>query len=211
MAASAGAGVTITTTSHRLAASAEIRSLSHPNRAPGPSVHALRRGRRPGPRLRPGHPAAPAGRRRTRSTRGAVLPASHASLSRAGSCLTGRPAGQNPDEASAGAGGNRGRRPPWRAEENAGARGGVAGRRLLRDPGRKGPGRADVSAAAGQRVVFSYSGLTVPAVLLRQISAGQAAGVIFFGGNISNQAQIASVIQQLPKRSNRARCPRRCY
>ena len=50
---------------------------------------------------------------------------------------------------------------------------------------------------AGQRVVFSYSGLTVPAVLLQQISAGQAAGVIFFGGNISNQAQIASVIQQL--------------
>ena len=50
---------------------------------------------------------------------------------------------------------------------------------------------------AGQRVVFSYSGLTVPAALLQQISAGQAAGVIFFGGNISSEAQIASVIQQL--------------
>src|SRR5580704_13443766 len=50
---------------------------------------------------------------------------------------------------------------------------------------------------AGQRVVFSYPGLTVPAALLQQIKAGQAAGVIFFGGNISNQAQIASVIQQL--------------
>ena len=50
---------------------------------------------------------------------------------------------------------------------------------------------------AGQRVIFSYSGLIVPAALLQQISAGQAAGVIFFGGNISSDAQIASVIQQL--------------
>ena len=50
---------------------------------------------------------------------------------------------------------------------------------------------------AGQRVIFSYSGLTAPAALLQQISAGQAAGVIFFGGNISGDAQIASVIQQL--------------
>ena len=50
---------------------------------------------------------------------------------------------------------------------------------------------------AGQRVIFSYAGLTVPSVLLQQISAGQAAGVIFFGGNISSDAQIASVIKQL--------------
>jgi beta-N-acetylhexosaminidase len=51
--------------------------------------------------------------------------------------------------------------------------------------------------AAGQRVIFSYPGLTVPTVLLQQISAGQAAGVIFFGENISSDAQIASVVQQL--------------
>ena len=50
---------------------------------------------------------------------------------------------------------------------------------------------------AGQRVIFSYSGLTPPSALLQQISAGQAAGVIFFGGNISSETQIASVIQQL--------------
>ncbi|MGH3255397.1 MAG: glycoside hydrolase family 3 N-terminal domain-containing protein [Streptosporangiaceae bacterium] len=50
---------------------------------------------------------------------------------------------------------------------------------------------------AGQRVIYSYSGLTVPAALLQAITAGQAAGVIFFGGNISGDAQIASVIQQL--------------
>ena len=50
---------------------------------------------------------------------------------------------------------------------------------------------------AGQRVIYSYSGLTVPSALLRQIRAGQAAGVIFFKGNISSGAQIASVIRQL--------------
>jgi beta-N-acetylhexosaminidase len=50
---------------------------------------------------------------------------------------------------------------------------------------------------AGQRVVYSYAGLTVPSGLLSAISAGQAAGVIFFGGNISSEAQIASVIGQL--------------
>ena len=59
--------------------------------------------------------------------------------------------------------------------------------------------RAGLSSAqlAGQRVVYSYPGLTVPSALLDQISAGQAAGVIFFGGNISSEAQIASAIGQL--------------
>ena len=50
---------------------------------------------------------------------------------------------------------------------------------------------------AGQRVIYSYSGLHVPSSLLEQIRAGQAAGVIFFGGNISSESQIASVIRQL--------------
>jgi beta-N-acetylhexosaminidase len=50
---------------------------------------------------------------------------------------------------------------------------------------------------AGQRVIYSYSGLTVPAALLEAIAAGQAAGVIFFGGNISSQTQIAAAIAQL--------------
>jgi len=50
---------------------------------------------------------------------------------------------------------------------------------------------------AGQRVIFSYPGLTPPASLLDQISAGQAGGVIFFGENITSLSQIAAVIQQL--------------
>ncbi|HZR51063.1 MAG TPA: glycoside hydrolase family 3 N-terminal domain-containing protein [Streptosporangiaceae bacterium] len=50
---------------------------------------------------------------------------------------------------------------------------------------------------AGQRVIFSYHGLTPPDSLLEQISSGQAAGVIFFGENISSESQIAAVIGQL--------------
>ncbi len=59
--------------------------------------------------------------------------------------------------------------------------------------------RASLSSQqlAGQRVIFSYPGLTVPSSLLAQIRAGEAAGVIFFGANISSDAQIASVISQL--------------
>jgi len=52
---------------------------------------------------------------------------------------------------------------------------------------------------AGERVIYSYSGLTPPQSLLDRISAGEAAGVIFFGDNISSKAQIASVVQQLVK------------
>ena len=57
---------------------------------------------------------------------------------------------------------------------------------------------------AGQRVIFSYPGLTVPPALLKQISAGQAAGVIFFGENVSSEAQIASVIRQLRQAQRRS-------
>jgi beta-N-acetylhexosaminidase len=48
-------------------------------------------------------------------------------------------------------------------------------------------------------VIFSYPGLTPPDSLLEQISAGEAAGVIFFGENISSESQIASVIAQFNK------------
>jgi beta-N-acetylhexosaminidase len=50
---------------------------------------------------------------------------------------------------------------------------------------------------AGQRVIYSYHGLTPPASLLWLIRHGEAAGVIFFSGNISSPAQIAAVIKQL--------------
>jgi len=50
---------------------------------------------------------------------------------------------------------------------------------------------------AGQRVISSYPGLTPPQSLFDDITAGQTAGVIFFGENISSPAQIAGVITQL--------------
>jgi len=50
---------------------------------------------------------------------------------------------------------------------------------------------------AGQRVIYSYPGLTPPASLISLIKHGEAAGVIFFGQNISSKKQIAGVIDQL--------------
>lgn len=50
---------------------------------------------------------------------------------------------------------------------------------------------------AGQRIIYSYPGLTPPQSLLDRIRAGEAAGVIFFKENISSSAQIAGVIKQL--------------
>ncbi|HEX5118159.1 MAG TPA: glycoside hydrolase family 3 N-terminal domain-containing protein [Pseudonocardiaceae bacterium] len=52
---------------------------------------------------------------------------------------------------------------------------------------------------AGQRIIYSYTGLTPPASLIQRIKAGQAAGVIFFGDNISSESQITSVVSQLRK------------
>lgn len=51
--------------------------------------------------------------------------------------------------------------------------------------------------AAGQRVIYSYPGLVPPAGLLARIRAGEAAGVIFFGENVSSSTQIAGVVAQL--------------
>ncbi|KAG6828525.1 hypothetical protein H0H92_007653 [Tricholoma furcatifolium] len=49
--------------------------------------------------------------------------------------------------------------------------------------------------AAGQHVIYSYPGLTPPESLFTAISAGHAAGVIFFGENIDDT--IGSVITSL--------------
>jgi beta-N-acetylhexosaminidase len=52
---------------------------------------------------------------------------------------------------------------------------------------------------AGQRVIYSYTGLAVPDSLLEQISAGLAGGVIFYGSNISSLSQITAAISKLEK------------
>jgi beta-N-acetylhexosaminidase len=50
---------------------------------------------------------------------------------------------------------------------------------------------------AGQRVVYSYPGLTPPPELLQDIRNGEVAGVIFFKDNISGTSQIRGVADQL--------------
>ena len=50
---------------------------------------------------------------------------------------------------------------------------------------------------AGQRIIYSYTGLTPPASLLSLISHGEAAGVIFFAGNIASRAQLRAVVRKL--------------
>jgi beta-N-acetylhexosaminidase len=49
---------------------------------------------------------------------------------------------------------------------------------------------------AGQRIIYSYTGLTPPANLLALVRSGEAAGVIFFGDNISTPAQLGSVVKE---------------
>jgi beta-N-acetylhexosaminidase len=77
----------------------------------------------------------------------------------------------------------------------------AAMRGIRRPPELQRPGSAQILLSdlqlAGQRVVYSYPGLTPPAELLTDIKNGQVAGVIFFGENISSESQIASVIKQL--------------
>jgi len=64
---------------------------------------------------------------------------------------------------------------------------------------------------AGQRVIYSYPGLTPPRSLFRAIRRGEAAGVIFFAGNISGPAQLAAVSRRLQRadasRLNPVRAP----
>lgn len=111
----------------------------------------------------------------------------------AGSGSIGRPAG-------AGGGGatGSGRAPSRRAVLSGVAGLGVAGAFSgLRPVPPQGRHLFTDLQMAGQRVVYSYPGLTPPAQLLTDIKNGQVAGVIFFGENISSAAQIASVVKQL--------------
>jgi beta-N-acetylhexosaminidase len=59
------------------------------------------------------------------------------------------------------------------------------------------PASLSAQQLAGQRVIYSYSGLNPPASLITLIKHGEAAGVIFFGQNIASKTQIAAVIKRL--------------
>jgi beta-N-acetylhexosaminidase len=59
------------------------------------------------------------------------------------------------------------------------------------------PAGLSLQQMAGQRVIYSYGGLKPPASLLALIRHGEVGGVIFFGQNVSSDAQIAGVIREL--------------
>jgi beta-N-acetylhexosaminidase len=71
--------------------------------------------------------------------------------------------------------------------------------------------RLSLAQLAGQRVIYSYSGLNPPAILLKLIGQGKAAGVIFFKDNIASPRQISGVIGALERAnasgSNPVRAP----
>jgi beta-N-acetylhexosaminidase len=72
---------------------------------------------------------------------------------------------------------------------------------------------ASMSAAqlAGQRVIYSYSGLTPPASLLALIRRGEAAGVIFFGDNTANLEDFTAAVGDLIAANNYKGNPARAY
>lgn len=63
----------------------------------------------------------------------------------------------------------------------------------------RGPHRLSPAQQAGQRVIWSYPGLTPPQELFDAIRAGLVGGVIFFGENIdrSDRSQIQAVTSEL--------------
>jgi beta-N-acetylhexosaminidase len=50
---------------------------------------------------------------------------------------------------------------------------------------------------AGQRIIYSYTGLTPPARLLSLISHGEAAGVIFFEDNVGPPPEFTNAVREL--------------
>jgi beta-N-acetylhexosaminidase len=86
----------------------------------------------------------------------------------------------------------------------------VAGSGRVRPPVASLP-KLSAAQLAGQRVIYSYPGLTPPASLLRWIRAGEVGGVIFFGQNISSGPQIASVIAELDQANASPGNPLRRY
>ena len=104
---------------------------------------------------------------------------------------------------------------------NAGQAGGMAPvpASLGLSPGAVSPSAAGIAEArsllpkldafqlAGQRVIYSYSGLTPPASLLWAIRHGRVAGVIFFKGNVGSNAHIKAVAKQLQQANAAATNP----
>jgi beta-N-acetylhexosaminidase len=64
---------------------------------------------------------------------------------------------------------------------------------------------------AGQRVIYSYSGDTPPASLLKLIRNGEVGGVIFFSGNFQDRAQFRAAVSKLEAANASKSNPARSY
>jgi beta-N-acetylhexosaminidase len=64
---------------------------------------------------------------------------------------------------------------------------------------------------AGQRVIYSYSGLTPPASLLSLVRAGEVGGVIFFGDNYQSPGQFEATVSSFETANRAATNPARAY
>ncbi len=60
---------------------------------------------------------------------------------------------------------------------------------------------------AGQRVIYSYSGLTPPSALLKLIRHGEVGGVIFFSSNFANASQFTAAVAKLVANNSLAQNP----
>jgi beta-N-acetylhexosaminidase len=64
---------------------------------------------------------------------------------------------------------------------------------------------------AGQRVIYSFSGLTAPPSLIAAIQQGEVGGVIFFSSNIASPAQLSALVAQLTAANASPQNPARSY
>ncbi|MFF4380726.1 glycoside hydrolase family 3 N-terminal domain-containing protein [Kitasatospora sp. NPDC001547] len=71
-----------------------------------------------------------------------------------------------------------------------------------------GQEQEDSRELAGRRIVLSYSGPTPPAGVLRTLREGRAAGVIFFGENVTGPEQFAQAVADLRQAAAEAPHPR---
>jgi beta-N-acetylhexosaminidase len=120
----------------------------------------------------------------------AVVAAAVAAAAAVGQTSAGRPAAASRDGAGSGAGA--GRSAPGGPATARFAPGLPADRALARQL--RG---LTARQLAGQRVIYSYTGLWPPARLLSSIRRGEAAGVMFFSGNVGSRGHLAAVIREL--------------
>jgi beta-N-acetylhexosaminidase len=71
--------------------------------------------------------------------------------------------------------------------------------------------RMSAAQLAGQRVIYSYSGLTPPPGLLSLIRQGEAGGVLFFSANFRNRTQFTRAISSLLAANASKGNPARAY